>query len=147
MACLGIDVRSRIVNMWRANFKVKDIMKRLAEEDVKVSRTAIYNLLAKFRKTESIGDIKRKKMADRAIKVAGYFASLSALGFPMLLTLQLQQSDLRLNAAMWRAQSSKAGFSISFFWPVANPPDPAAGLNNLKKKKRRTKSRKARLAV
>ena len=86
-------------------------------------------------------------MADRAIKVAvleGYFASLSALGFPMPLTLQLQQSDLRLHAAMWRAQSSKAGFSVSFFWPVANPPDPAAGLNNLKKKKRRTKRRKAK---
>jgi hypothetical protein len=82
-------------------------------------------------------------MADRAIKVAvleGYFASLSALGFPMPLTLQLQQSDLRLNAAMWRAQSSKAGFSVSFFWPVANPLDP--GVKNLKKKKRRTRRRK-----
>ena len=58
MARLSIDVRSRIINMWRANFKVKDIMKKLVEEDVKVSRTAIYNLLAKFRKTELIGDIK-----------------------------------------------------------------------------------------
>ncbi len=70
-----------------------------------------------------------------AIKVAvleGYFASLSALGFPMPLTLQLQQSDLRLNAAIWRAQSSKAGFSVSFFWPVAaNPLDP--GVKNLNK--------------
>ena len=84
-------------------------------------------------------------MADRAIQVAvleGYFASLSALGFPMPLSLQLQQSDLRLNAAMWTAKSSKAGFSVSFFWPVANPDDP--GVKSLKKKKRRRKRRKAK---
>ena len=43
MARWSIDVWSRIVNIWRANFKVKDniIMKRLAEEDIKVSRAAI----------------------------------------------------------------------------------------------------------
>ena len=84
-------------------------------------------------------------MADRAIQVAvleGCFASLSALGFPMALSLQLQQSDLRLDAAMWTAKSSKAGFSVSFFWPVANPDDP--GVNNLKKKKKRRKRRKAK---
>ena len=35
--CLNIDVRSRIVNiMWRAKFKVKDIVDRLAEGGVKV---------------------------------------------------------------------------------------------------------------
>ena len=53
--------------MWRAKFKVKDIVDRLAEEDVKVSRTAIYmyNLLAKFRKTESIGDIKKRPRSRR----------------------------------------------------------------------------------
>ena len=51
--------------MWRAKFKVKDIVDRLAEEDVKVSRTAIYNLLAKFMKTKSIGDIKRKPRSQR----------------------------------------------------------------------------------
>ena len=65
MARLSINVCSRIVNMWRAKFKVKDIVDRLAEEDVKVSRTAIYNLLAKFRKTESIGDIKKRPRSRR----------------------------------------------------------------------------------
>ena len=34
MGRLNIDVRARIVNMWRARFKVKDI-DRLAEEGVK----------------------------------------------------------------------------------------------------------------
>ena len=59
---MSIDVHSRIVNMWRAKFKVKDIVDRLAEEDVKISRTAIYNLLAKFRK---IGDIKKRPRSRR----------------------------------------------------------------------------------
>lgn len=51
MSRLNVDVRARIVNMWRAKFKVKDIVDSLAEEGVKVSCTAIYNLLTKFKKT------------------------------------------------------------------------------------------------
>ena len=84
-------------------------------------------------------------MADRAIQVAvleGYFASLSALGFPMPLSLQLQQSHLRLDAAMWTAKSSKAGFSVSFFWPVAN--QDVSEVKCLKKKRRRRNKRKAK---
>ena len=52
-------------------------------------------------------------MADKAIKVAvleGDFASLCALGFPLPLSLQLQQSCLRLNETMWTAKSSSGGF-------------------------------------
>ena len=66
MGRLSIDVRSRIVNMWRANFKVKDIINiyRLAEEGVKVSQTAVYNLLTKF-KTESIADMKKRARSRR----------------------------------------------------------------------------------
>ena len=60
MGRLSVDVRARIVNMWRANFKVKEIMGRLAEEGVEVSRTAIYNLLTKFKRTESIGNLMRR---------------------------------------------------------------------------------------
>ena len=63
-------------------------------------------------------------MADRAIQVAvleGYFATICTLGFPMPLSLQLQQSDLRLNWAMWSAKSSGTGFSVSFVWPVTYP--------------------------
>ena len=81
---------------------------------------------------------KKSNMADRAIRVAvleGYFASLSALGLPMPLSLQLQQSDLRLNAAIWTAKSSKAGFSVSFFWPVANPDDSEVKSSRKKKRK------------
>ena len=62
-------------------------------------------------------------MADKAIKVAvleGDFASLCALGFPLPLSLQLQQSCLRLNEAMWTARSTNGGFSVSFFWPASD---------------------------
>ena len=65
MGRLSIDVRSRIVNMRRANFKVKDIVDGLAEEGVKVSRTAVYNLLTKFKKTESIADMNRRARSRR----------------------------------------------------------------------------------
>ena len=59
------DVHSRIVNMWRTKFKMKDIM---AEKGIKVSQTAVYNLLTKFRKLESIGDIKRRPCSRRLSK-------------------------------------------------------------------------------
>ena len=60
MGRLNVDVHARIVNMWRANFKVKEIMGRLAEQGVEVSRTAIYNLLTKVKRMESIGDLIRR---------------------------------------------------------------------------------------
>lgn len=87
MGRLSIDVRSRIVNMWRAKFKVKDIVDRLAEEGVKVSRTAIYNLLTKFRRTESIGDIKRRARSRR----------LSEEHFRFIDELMAENTDLTSN--------------------------------------------------
>ena len=54
-------------------------------------------------------------MADMPIKVAvleGDIASLCALGFPLLLSLQLQQSCLRLIEAMWTAKSSSGGSGV-----------------------------------
>ena len=60
-------------------------------------------------------------MADKAIRVAvldGDFASLCALGFPLSLGIQLQQSYLKLSEAHWTARSTSGGFSVSFFWPA-----------------------------
>ena len=60
------------------------------------------------------------KMADNTIKVTvleGVSASLSALGLPLPVCLQLQLSGLKLSEAMWTAKSSSAGFSVSLFWP------------------------------
>ena len=62
---MNVDFCARIVNKWRANFKVKEIVGRLAEEGVEVSRTAIYNLLTKFKRTESIGDLTRRPRSRR----------------------------------------------------------------------------------
>ena len=47
----------------------------------------------------------------------GVSASLSALGLPLPVCLQLQLSGLKLSEAMWTAKSSSAGFSVSLFWP------------------------------
>ena len=85
-------------------------------------------------------------MADRAIHVAvleGYFASLTTLGLPMPLSLQLQQSDLRLERAMWTAKSTRTGFSVSLFWPVNS----AIELKQTKKKRRRRNKRKAKAII
>ena len=76
-------------------------------------------------------------MADKPIKVAvleGDFASLCSLGFPISLSLQLQQSCLRLSDAMWTAKSTQGGFSVSFFWPA---PDPVKCDSQPKRKRRR----------
>ena len=67
-----------------------------------------------------------------------------ALGFPLLLSLQLQQSCLRLNEAMWTAMSTSGGCSVSFFWPA---PDLKSQVQPKKKRKRRAKARKMALAI
>ena len=43
----------------------------------------------------------------------GDFATLSLLGFPLGLTIQLQQSNLNLAGALWIIKSSNSGFSGS----------------------------------
>jgi len=46
------------------------------------------------------------------------FAALCRLGLPVSLSLQLQQSGLKLaDAPLWTAKSSGSGFSVSLFWP------------------------------
>ena len=47
------------------------------------------------------------------------FASLCALGFPLSLGVQLQQSCLKLSEAHWTVRSTSGGFSVSFFWPAS----------------------------
>ena len=81
-------------------------------------------------------------MADRPIKVAlleGDFAVLSLLGFPLGLTIQLQQSNLNLADALWTAKSSKSGFSVSFYWPA----QVTTSKTKRKRKRRRSKQAKA----
>ena len=61
-------------------------------------------------------------MADKAIRIAvleSDFASLSALGLPLLFGIQLQQSCLKLSEAHWTARSTVGSLSVSFFWPAS----------------------------
>ena len=62
----------------------------------------------------------------------------------MSLSLQLQQSDLRLERATWTAKSTRTGFSVSLFWPIAD--HNATELKQNKKKRRRNK-RKAKATI
>ena len=84
-----------------------------------------------------------QKMVDRAIKVSvleGDFASLSAIGFPLPLCIQLQLGQLKLEEAMWTAKFTSGGFSVNFFWPT---PAPEKIVKTKSKKKRRKKKPKA----
>ena len=57
-------------------------------------------------------------VANIAVKVAvveGDFASLVGLGFPLSLSLHLQEKSLRLSQANWAAKSTRGGFSINLF--------------------------------
>ena len=60
--------------------------------------------------------------AIRVYVLEGPYAQLSTLGFPVSLVLELQQGGLRLDNAKWSSRRSDAGFSVSFFWPVALTP-------------------------
>ena len=84
-------------------------------------------------------------MADKAIRVAvldGDLASLCALGFPLSLGIQLQQSCLKLSEAHWTARSTSGGFSVSFFWPAPENVENKSEVQS--KKKRRKRKRRQR---
>ena len=55
----------------------------------------------------------------RVCVLEGQYTQLSNLGFPVSLVMELQQGGLRLGNAKWSSRLSDAGFSVSFFWPVA----------------------------
>ena len=70
-------------------------------------------------------DIKNEKQIDdKPIKVTlleSDFAVLSLLGFPLGLTIQLQQSNLNLTDALWTAKSSKSTHPCM---PTEKQPEP-----------------------
>jgi len=55
----------------------------------------------------------------RVCVLEGQYAELSNLGFPVSLAVELQQGGLCLDNAKWSSRLSDAGFSVSFFWPIA----------------------------
>ena len=85
---------------------------------------------------------KKKKMADRAVKVAvleGDFVALCNLGLPFSISYQLQEKGLKLPDALWTVKSSTSGFSVSLFWPSS-----LLQHESLKKRKRQRKRGKAK---
>ena len=87
--------------------------------------------------------LKIKIMADKAIKIAvleGEFASLVGLGFPLSLSIQLQESCLTLSKALWTAKSTNSGFSVSLFWPA---PDSVKDKHQPRRKRRKRRRAKA----
>ena len=63
------------------------------------------------------------------------------LGFPLSLSLQLQESDLRLDQAIWTAKSTKGGFSVSLFWPAPDCKSEAQQRRRKRKRKPKTTSK------
>ena len=60
-------------------------------------------------------------MADniKVVVLEADYAALCRLGLPTSLSLQLQQSSLKLADALWTARASGTGFSVNLFWPAA----------------------------
>lgn len=89
-------------------------------------------------------------MAAKSIRVVvleGSFAGLSAVGFPISLSLQLQQNGLKLSEALWTAKSTDSGFSVSFFWSRANSLQHDAEKRKKNRRKRKNKARKVPVGV
>ena len=54
---LSIETRTRVITLWRAKYSVKTIIDRLEGGGISVSRIAIFNLIVKFEKTDTVADI------------------------------------------------------------------------------------------
>ena len=54
-----IETRTRIIHLLNNGFTVRSIVERLAEEGVKISRAAVYDLMKKFEEHDTIADLRR----------------------------------------------------------------------------------------
>ena len=84
-------------------------------------------------------------MADKAIVVAVLeddFASLVGLGFPLSLSIQLQESCMTLNKALWTAKFTNSGFSVGLFWPA---PELMKDKHQSRRKRRRRRAKATKL--
>ena len=67
MTHLDISTRRRILVLKGLGYSVSDITKRLNEENISISRQAIFNLIKKYRETGSLLDLSRRAR-DRKLK-------------------------------------------------------------------------------
>ena len=56
---LAIETKTRIIHLLNSGFTQKAIIERLAEEGGKILRAAIYELIKKFKKHDTIADLRR----------------------------------------------------------------------------------------
>ena len=63
MPRLSIEARRRIVSLYSCGYSVLVIVQRLEQEDVKVSKRAVYDLVKKFRLKGIVKDLPRRKKA------------------------------------------------------------------------------------
>ena len=63
MPRLSIEARRRIVSLYSCGYSVPVIVQRLEQEDVKVSKRAVYDLVKKFRLKGVVKDLPRQKKA------------------------------------------------------------------------------------
>ena len=75
MARMSLEIYSRVINLHRSGFKLKDIQLHLKEEDICVSRKSLCLLLRKYRIHGVVSDLPRRakrrnyhlKLIDEAI--------------------------------------------------------------------------------
>ena len=69
----------------------------------------------------------------------GRLAQLSAMGLPLAVAVQLQQSNLKLEGALWTAKCSGSGFSVSLFWPSSASPVSVPAKRRRRRKRKKSK--------
>ena len=69
MGRMTVDVRQRVVNMWRKKVKLKDIQSRLKEEDITVSKTSLCLLIKKYKETGTVADRQRPPSVTKKLKL------------------------------------------------------------------------------
>jgi len=72
MARISLEIRSRVINLHRSSFKLKDIQLNLKEEDICISNKSLFLLLKKYRIHGVVSDLprlaKRRKLSLQHLK-------------------------------------------------------------------------------
>ena len=58
MGRLSIKTRTGVIHLWRKGISVQHIVERLAEEDISILQSALYELLKKYSRCHTIADLK-----------------------------------------------------------------------------------------
>ena len=68
MPCISVETRRRVCVLRESGLSMDKIRKRLSEEQVEVSRMALYKLWRKYKKTATVVDLPRRRPAPRLSK-------------------------------------------------------------------------------